>query len=202
MGSLQDALLKTGLAKEQANRDPRRGSKRKRNAKPGGHEASGNDASSGRSGPSPDRSQASKNAKRKRQPTDLEQAWAARRRAEEAEKTRAKARRLADQETRRQRNLKLDALLAGGGLNRDDADVPRYFEHLGRIRRVMCSPEQRDEINSGSLGIVNLRGRYWIVGPAIVAEWRALAPDLVPDLSGAEPDEPDGYPPVPDDLTW
>src|SRR6056297_682775 len=193
MGSLQDALLKTGLAEERQKTDrkgagsaPRRGKqgprdqqrKKKTGKQPGGNRP---------------------------QPSDLERAWRARRKAEKDEAERVKQARVADQEARRKRNLELDAIVEGKALNVDDAELPRYFEHLGRIRRVLCTPKQRDRINSGELGIVNLRGRYLIVEPDVLARYKSLADDLVPDLSGNEPDgqeEAGDYPPVPDDLTW
>ncbi|MFO7762392.1 MAG: DUF2058 family protein [Wenzhouxiangellaceae bacterium] len=205
MGSLQDALLKTGLAderKKSAGRkreDQRRqGNKsRKKGAKPQPGSVQHQKGAQGRGGAGAGgRSSAS----------DLERAWIARRKAEKAEKERAKQARVADQEARRKRNLELDGIVDGKVLNDDNAELPRYFEHLGRIRRVMCTPEQRAAINAGELAVVNLRGRYLIVEPAVLARYRALAPDLVPDLGGAEPeapdDERDDYPPVPDDLTW
>jgi uncharacterized protein len=83
------------------------------------------------------------------------------------------------QEERRRRNLALDELIKGNTLNRKDAEVPRYFEHLGRIRRVLCTPEQREQLNKGEIGVVNLRGL-----PAGVTgnpgEIPRIAPDLVP----------------------
>ncbi|MFN2333909.1 MAG: DUF2058 family protein [Wenzhouxiangellaceae bacterium] len=144
-----------------------------------------------------------------RQTTDLERAYAARRKAEQAEKERVKQARVADQAARRERNLKLDQIMAGNVLNVEVAEIPRYFEHLGRIRRVLCTSGQREAINSGKLGIVNLRGRYLIVEPSVLEQYRKIAADLVPDLSPAEPEGgagdqsgSDDYPPVPDDLTW
>ncbi|MFU8877638.1 MAG: DUF2058 family protein, partial [Wenzhouxiangellaceae bacterium] len=102
------------------------------------------------------------------------------------------------------RNLELDAIIEGRMLNRDDAEIPRYFQHLDKIRRVLCTPEQRERINAGQLGVVNLRGRYYIVEPDVLAQWRERAEDLVPDLSGSEPEgeHAEDYPPVPDDLNW
>jgi len=217
MGSLQDALLKSGLADEKKHSEARSGT-----ARPGAR----NSKSRGKpSGKRPDgrkpRPGASDGARRgnKRRPkqsagsgggktaggSDLERAYAARRRAELAEKERVKQARVADQEARRKRNLELDKIVEGRILNVDDAELPRYFEHLGRIRRVLCTPEQRTAINAGELGIVNLRGRYLIVAPETLAEYRDRAEDLVPDLSGKEPDGDelnDDYPPVPDDITW
>lgn len=202
MGSLQDALLKTGLAEER--RKP---------------EKMTDGVGSTDGGPAPRHQQRNKKIGNKKtgrkttgqrsdgskpQASDLERAWRARRRAEKEEAERVKQARVADQEARRKRNLELDGIVEGEMLNVEDADIPRYFEHLGRIRRVLCTQQQRDAINSGQLGIVNLRGRYLIVAPGVLARYRKVADDLVPDLSGAEPEGGDDhdYPPVPDDLTW
>jgi len=191
MGSLQDALLESGLASDE--QQPKSGRSRKRDSgksgRGGGSKRRARDRRGGGNGPGS---------------SDLERAWAARRRAEKAEKERIRQARLADQEARRKRNLELDRIVEGQTRNLADAELPRYFEHLGRIRRVLCTSEQRDSINSGELGIVNLRGRYLIVETEVLERYRAVAPDLVPDLSGAEPDDETGgeYPPVPDDITW
>lgn len=199
MGSLQDALLKTGLASEEQKARPKRNN-RSGSGKParqGVDKGPGGGKKRRQSGPG-------ERDRRRGGGSDLERAWAARQRAEKAEKERAKQARLADQEARRKRNLELDRIVDGQAQNRDDAELPRYFEHLGRIRRVLCTTAQRDAINRGDLGVVSLRGRYLIVVPSVLERYRELAPDLVPDLSGAEPEEDASgeYPPVPDDLTW
>ncbi|MEM1080908.1 MAG: DUF2058 family protein [Pseudomonadota bacterium] len=201
MGSLQDALLQSGLTSEdqleQARKRKPTSSKPRRTGTSGVSKrtSSSKPAGAKHSHPGP-----------KRKPrSDLEKAWQARRKAERDEKEQAKQARVADQEARRQRNLKLDQLVEGKVLNLDDANTPRYFEHLGRIRRVMCSTEQRTQLNNGALGLVNLRGRYLIVDRTVLEAYRALADDLVPDLSAEEPDaesEGDDYPPVPDDMVW
>jgi uncharacterized protein YaiL (DUF2058 family) len=69
---------------------------------------------------------------------------------------------------------------------------------------VLCTPEQRTAINRGELGIVGLRGRYLIVERDVAERYRAVADDLVPDLTGREPEAEDAgdWPEVPDDLTW
>jgi len=201
VGSLQDALLKTGLANEEQARKKR--SSTPKNAKSGGRKSAKGKPSRGAKpgGRKPGTSPA--DSSRTRPQSDLERAYAARKRAEKAEKEREKQARVADQEERRKRNLKLDALVEGKAQNVEDAELPRYFEHIGRIRRVLCTPEQREQINSGHLGVVSLRGRYLIVAPDVMDAYRELAKDLVPDLSGSEPDAPDDdYPPVPDDVTW
>jgi uncharacterized protein YaiL (DUF2058 family) len=190
MGSLQDALLKAGLADEKPD-PPRR---------PAG--------STGK----PKSSTKPKNAKRSKPPqkrsassgeSDLARAFKAREKAEAAEKERIKKERVAAQEARRKRNLQLDQIIQGKTLNRKDADCPRYFEHLGRIRRVLCSPEQRQALNEGTLGLVSLRGSYLLVSLETMTAFAAVAPDLVPDLTPKEPeDDGSDYPPVPDDLVW
>lgn len=210
MGSLQDALLKSGLAKErpQGASKPAGSSSPKRNPgrRPDGS-GKGRRPPSARAG-NVGQLDAAQNARKtphgQRTKSDLERAWQARRRAEAAEKERIKQARVADQEARRKRNLVLDGIIEGHVLNDEAGELPRYFEHLGRIRRVLCTEEQRRRINAGELGIVNLRGRYLIVEREVLERYRALAPDLVPDLSGKEPEtEVDGdWPPVPDDITW
>jgi len=205
MGSLQDALLKSGLADERQEPAGRRNDSRRKQGK-APPKGTSKPQSSRRRHRQDDKGSGAQNAGRPSGPSDLERAWIARRKAEKAEKERAKQARVADQEARRKRNLELDGIVQGGVLNDDGAELPRYFEHLGRVRRVMCTPEQRAAINAGELGVVNLRGRYLIVAPDILRRYQELAPDLVPDLGGAEPgsdgSEPDDYPPVPDDLTW
>lgn len=203
MGTLQDALLKSGLANE--DQKPRKS--RKQGGKPRGagtksSRAGGKARGGGRDGRSGRRTGPARADRSDR--SDLERAWAARRRAEKAEKEREKQARVADQEARRKRNLELDGIVEGRALNVESAELPRYFEHIGRVRRVLCTPEQREAINRGELGIVGLRGRYLIVEPDVLARYRAIAPDLVPDLSGREPEaEQEGdWPEVPDDLTW
>ncbi len=194
MGTLQDALLKAGLAeKKQADKSRRRG-------KPGAGDSGGGKARAG--GPAGKKKRVAR--KKTAADSDLARAYAARRKAEEREKEAEKHRRVAEQEERRKRNLQLDAIVKGSTLNRKEADVPRYFEHMGRIRRVLCTPEQREQLNKGEIGVVNLRGSYLLVSLETLEKYREIAPDLVPGLEGSEEPEDDGshYPPVPDDLVW
>lgn len=190
MGSLQDALLKAGLAEDKPARPkPEPGA----SAKAGAPKQSGR-----RNKPKPSGRKAPRSAE-----SDLARAYKAREQAEAAEKERIKKERIAAQEARRKRNLELDGIIRGNTLNRKDADCPRYFEHLGRIRRVMCSPEQRQQLNDGELGVVSLRGSYLLVSLETQKAFANVAPDLVPDLTPKEPeDDGSDYPPVPDDLVW
>ncbi len=192
MGSLQDALLNAGLADESQAKKPRRGRPGEARSKPGPTKKAKpvKQGAGGRRGG--------------RQPeSDLERAYKARAQAEKAEREEKKRARVEAQEARRKRNQALDALVKDKTLNRKDGDVPRYFEHIGRIRRVMCTPEQREQLNRSEIGVVNLRGSYLLIDLETLAAYRELAPDLVPDLSPKEPaDDGSHYPDVPDDLIW
>lgn len=192
MGSLQDALLNAGLADESQARKPRRDRPGEARSKPGSQQK-------GKTGK---RSAGNKRSARQSE-SDLERAYKARAQAEKHEREEKKRARVEAQEARRKRNQALDALVKDKTRNRKDADVPRYFEHIGRIRRVMCTPEQREQLNRAELGVVNLRGSYLLIDLETLAAYREIAPDLVPDLSPKEPDD-DGshYPDVPDDLIW
>lgn len=191
MGSLQDALLKAGLADDEQARKKRRG-------KPGAT-SSGKKKTGGKK-----RTPKKRSTSRSGSESDLARAYAARQREEKRQKEEDKKRRVAEQEARRKRNLELDRIIRGNTLNRKEAEIPRYFEHLGRIRRVLCTPEQREQLNNGEIGVVNLRGSYLLVSLETLEQYRSVAPDLVPDLSGKDEPEDDGshYPPVPDDLVW
>lgn len=195
MGSLQDALVQSGLIDEDKAEQARKKPARSQNR-------AGSDRNQGGRKKAGKKKAGKKKVARKQD--DLARAYAARKKAEQSEKEREKQARVADQEARRKRNLQLDALVEGKVLNSGDAEVPRYFQHLDRIRRVLCTPEQREKINAGELGVVSLRGGYLIVDPETLGAYAELAPDLVPDLSGKEPEAEEGgdYPPVPDDLTW
>ncbi len=211
MGSLQDALLKAGLADEKQLDKTRPGKRSARSDKPRGGKGGGPKKASrrtqGAGGKSSERNSAAGKgtaAKPSTAESDLARAYRARQRAEAAERKAEREARQAAQDERRKRNLKLDGLIKGNTLNRKEAELPRYFEHLGRIRRVMCTPEQRDELNAGQIGVVNLRGSYLLVSLETLEKYREIAPDLVPDLAGKDEPEDDGshYPPVPDDLIW
>jgi len=188
MGSLRDALLEAGLvdkAKPAKAKNARRDSGAPEQRKRG-----------------PGKSQ--RTAVKTAGSSDLERAWRARRQAEVREREAAKKALIADQEARRRRNRQLEELVRGHTLNRKDAETPRYFEHLGRVRRVLCTPQQREQLNGGEIAVVALRGSYLLVGLDVVCRYRELAPDLVPELVGRSEPEDDGsdYPPVPDDLVW
>lgn len=152
--------------------------------------------------------------KAKRRPTrdlsseevDLAQAYRARQQAEKREAEQKKQAKLAEQEARRQRNKALENLLKDRLLNDAGAECPRYFQYRQRIRRVMCTPEQRQALNEGELAVVVFKGSPKLVSLETVKQVVEIAPDLVPDLNAevnqTEASSQDDYPPIPDDLMW
>jgi uncharacterized protein YaiL (DUF2058 family) len=105
---------------------------------------------------------------------------------------------------RRQINSKMQELATAHALNDKAAEIKRNFLYKGRIRSVLVTPEQLKQLNSGELGLVFVRGNYYIMLPEHVELARAISPDHIPDLRPDEPDNPDeeGEYKVPDDLIW
>ena len=129
---------------------------------------------------------------------DLAQAYAMRAKSER--EAQAAAQREAEQKARekKERKAKLTALLSGQSLNDANAEHARHFEHHGKIRRVYVTPEQLPRLNRGELGVVQLAGRYFVVGrecALAAAEIDAEALVLLPEPGVDE----DG---VPADLVW
>lgn len=180
--SLKDQLLKLGLAKEQSSGKPRQSKpKPQRGRKP-----------------------AKKQGTSSAENLSLDQAYRLRAK-EEKEQVRLKKeeKRLLDLERRRINKL-VQEITDKHALNDPKAEIKRNFMYKGRIRSVLCTPEQLKALNAGELGVVFLRGSYILMEPEHVEAVRALSEDHVPDLGGNEPDddaEDDEYK-VPDDLVW
>jgi uncharacterized protein YaiL (DUF2058 family) len=130
----------------------------------------------------------------------LEQAYARRAREEQRQADLARRRKLAEDRRRHEINLKIGKVVKQHRLNEESADVARNFLFKGRIRKILLTPAQLSALNDGRLGVVYLSGGYHLLESEHVQAVRALSPEHVPDLSGAEPD--DGEFPVPDDLSW
>ncbi len=183
MGSLQEALLKAGLSESKKERSPRRERRAGANHVP-------------------------KQARKKnpKSEMDLADAYRLRQLAEKQEAEQKKKDKLAAQEARRQRNLTIEKIIKDQACNDPNAEVPRYFEYRGRIRRVLCTEQQRDALNAGELAVVLFKGGALLVAPKVADEVAKLAPDLVPLISQDDTPDPeshtDDYPPVPDDLMW
>jgi uncharacterized protein YaiL (DUF2058 family) len=113
---------------------------------------------------------------RSQEEIDLAKAYALRAKAEreEAEALKREAERKAQE--KRERKIKMAALLEGKALNVADAEHPRHFEHGGKIKRVYCTEPQIAAINAGDLGIVMQDGHFRIVARDIALAVRELEP--------------------------
>jgi uncharacterized protein YaiL (DUF2058 family) len=138
---------------------------------------------------------------------DLAKAYAMRSETEKQE--RIEAERVKQEEAKRKRELKakVQELLKDKAQNVDAAEQVRHFEYNGKIRRIYVTPEQLKAINTGSLGLIQLDGRYLIVTSELANEVKRLLPSIVALL--IDPDAPAGDDPysnlqyvVPDDLMW
>ena len=185
--SLRDQLLKSGLVQklkaEAGPAPPRKPDGRRKAAKP--------------SPARPDRATpATHNPLHEH---DLARAYALRARQEKEERERAQ--REAERVAREKKECKqkLAALLDGKAQNSKDAELPRHFPHGSKIRRVYCTADQLARLNRGELAIVQLAGRYLLVGCDIALQAQAIQPEALVLL--CDPDAP-ADDDVPADLVW
>ncbi|MEM7707561.1 MAG: DUF2058 family protein [Pseudomonadota bacterium] len=75
-----------------------------------------------------------------------------------------------EQQRRKALNDALAKLIKPASLNSQDADIDRFFEYAGKIRKIFVTEEQQQALNRGELGIVTFRGGYHLVLPAIVEQ--------------------------------
>ena len=176
--SLKDQLRALGLASEKPDKPAGRGQRKGR----------------GKRRPSPV-SRGTKDGE-----PSLDEAWALREREERRQAGQARQAKLAEDRRRREINNSIRGIVESGGLNRDDATVPRNFLFKGRIRKIYVTPEQQQALTAGEIGIVYLTGGYHLLAAEALEAVRAISADHVIDLRGGNPDE-DGHP-VPDDLVW
>lgn len=139
---------------------------------------------------------------------DLKAAFAARERAETAEKLAQQ--RAAEEESRRRKAQRAElkrVLALHTPLNDAAAEIARNFLWGRKIRRVYVTADQLKAVNGGTLGIVALDGRFLLHPADVVREVGAIdvhAVGLLVDPNAPEP-EPDYDDPryqVPDDLIW
>ncbi|MBS0556066.1 MAG: DUF2058 family protein [Proteobacteria bacterium] len=174
--SLRDQLLKAGFAakaKDPPKPAPKKSARNERSAKPK---------------PKPAAAE-----------VDLARAYAQRAQAErrEREQSQREAERVARE--KKERKQKLAALLAGKALNATDADTPRHFPHGNKIRRIYVTKDQLAALNRGELAVVQLAGRYLLVGHDIALQAQAIQADALVLLCDPNaPAEDD----VPADLMW
>ena len=172
--SLKDQLLALGLAPKKSRPEPKKQHKpRPRAVKP----ATGNAEIS------------------------LDQAYRIRVKEERLQKEKAIELKREQERLRRETNQRIKALVKESAIRDPAAENKRSFIYKGRIRSVLATPEQINEINTSALGVVYLSGNYHLMPADKIEEIRQFAPEHIPDLSGVE-NEDEKENPVPDDLIW
>ena len=131
----------------------------------------------------------------------LDQAYRIRNKEERQQKEKAIELKREQERQRRETNQKIKALVKESAIRDPAAENKRNFLYKGRIRSVLATRDQINDINAGSIGVVYLSGSYHLMPAEIIEEIRQFAPDHIPDLSGAENAEEEENP-VPDDLIW
>jgi uncharacterized protein YaiL (DUF2058 family) len=194
--SLKDQLLALGLAKPEAGR---RTSKKAGAGRKAGNEArtsAGRDSGQRRTG-------SRRSGRGSRSEPSLDHAWRLRAQAERQERERAKSAKLAEERRRRRINRDLQALVDEHAVNDPDAELKRNFVYKGRIRSVPVTRQQLVALNEGMLGVVFLKGSYFLVPTDVARQAAELSAEHVPDLDAAgEADPEEVEHPVPDDLIW
>ncbi len=131
----------------------------------------------------------------------LDKAFSLRSREERLQKEKAAELKREQERQRRETNQKIKALIKESSVRDPAAENKRNFLYKGRIRSVLATREQINEINAGTIGVVYLSGNYHLLPADKIEEIRQFAADHIPDLSGAEYADEDENP-VPDDLIW
>ncbi|MFL6591515.1 MAG: DUF2058 domain-containing protein [Luteimonas sp.] len=144
---------------------------------------------------------------RSREDIDLAKAYAIRAQREKDE--RIEAERLKQEQARQRREAKarLAELLRDRMLNDPSADIARHFDYGGKIKRIYVTADQLRALNAGTLGVVQLEGRYLLVDAGVLAQAEevfAPAVALKVDPHAPPADDPYADPKfhVPDDLVW
>ncbi len=173
MGSLQEQLLKAGLASKQQLKQNK--SQKRKQKKQGKSD----------------------------EEISLARAYAEKQRQEKLEKDRALNRKREEERQRREINQQIGQLLKAHRKNDPKADISRFFEYGGKIRKLFVTPAQQKALNSSRMGIVQHRGEYHLVELEVLEKIRALKPTAVAfwlDPNEQNPEEEEF--PVPDDLMW
>ncbi|RJS93086.1 DUF2058 domain-containing protein [Salinisphaera sp. Q1T1-3] len=186
--SLQDQLLKAGLANSKQARKAQQDKTGKKN----------------------------KNRKKKSQraPADAPSELSREVVAADAEKRRRdqeRARRANAERAGRERSAAADQILAQNTIKREPApeeDPPFSYTMEGRIRRLPVSRAQRAKLANGELGIVRRGGHTLLVDRATAERLAELIPKRIslaekaPEAGPTDPEDPYAGYEVPDDLMW
>jgi len=175
--SLQDQLLKAGLATEKQARKAKAGKPPKKRGKKG----------------------------RPAEPTESARA-AQQAMAEKAARDKTLNQERKSKAERKALMAQIRQLVEHNRLPREDAEIGYNFVSGGKIRKLYVTPEIQAKLTKGQADIIRLDGRYEVVLADIAEKIRARdAACLVPRPAADEPpDEDDPYKDfqVPDDLMW
>jgi len=176
--SLQDQLLKAGLANEAQARKAKAGKAPKKRRK-----------------------------KDRQGPVLSESAQAARQAlAEKAERDRALNRQRAGQAERKALEAQIRQLVEQNRVPRENAEISYHFTDGAKVRKLFVTSTIQQKLSQGQLAIVRLDGRYEIVPIEVAAKIRARDATVVVAAPASAPEvaEEDPYKdfPVPDDLMW
>lgn len=183
MGSLQDQLIKAGLAKEeQARKQARRKSSgQSQPAKSPKRKATGSGSGRARK---PNKQAANKDGE-----VSLAAAYAIRAKTEKTEQALSGKRKQMEDERRRKINLQLKTIILPASLNKTDAELERFIEYKGKIRKLYVTPEQQSALNTGEMGVVYLQGRHHVVQRAVAEQVSAIQSENVSLLINDAADE-------------
>jgi uncharacterized protein len=218
--SLKDQLIAAGLLKPAEANKPaadRQNSARPNTARANAAPSSRPNAARIQNTPKPNQQRGivPKNPVIAAKPAEPSLAELYRAREQQTQKEQQAAKQLAERKAKekRERKLKVTALVAGAALNSKDAEYARHFEYARKIRRIYLSNEQRELLNAGTIGIVQIDGQFLLLPHAIVESVHQIAPEFVA-LMGvnvetavapsetADPNYADPKFQIPDDLTW
>lgn len=152
-------------------------------------------------------SRAAQGKPRTREDIDLAKAYAIRAQREKDERIQAERQKQEEARQRREAKAQLAELLKDKALNDPTAEIARHFDYGGKIKRIYVTGAQLKLLNAGELGVVQLDGRYLVVGAALLAQAEAIfAPAIAlkvdPDVATGEGPYADPQYKVPDDLVW
>lgn len=138
---------------------------------------------------------------------DLAKAYAIRAQKEKDERIEAERQKQEAARQRREAKAKLAELVKDKALNVADAEIARHFPYGGKIKRVYVTAEQLVALNAGTLGVVQIDGRYLLVdAPTLALAESIFAPAVALKVDPEAPAQDDPYTDpkyqVPDDLVW
>lgn len=137
----------------------------------------------------------------RREPAEIDLAKAYALRDQTEREQRELEQREAEQRARdkKERKQKLSVLLSGTTLNDANAELPRHFPYLNRIRRIYVTQEQFPRLNGGELAVVQFAGRYLLVTRETALAVQAISAEALVLLCDPQAVDEDG---VPADLSW